>query len=77
MKVHILIRRIAGAYVLANLLPAHHQSPFWLWLTAVAGFILLHDSRTNICPSAFIPTESGAHDVGGKTAGPGAFSSAK
>ena len=50
MKMHMLIRRFAGTFILASLLLAHYHSPNWLWLTAFVGFNLLQSSFTNFCP---------------------------
>lgn len=50
MKLQLIIRRFAGAFILASLLLAHYQSPYWLWFTAFVGFNLLQSSFTNFCP---------------------------
>jgi hypothetical protein len=50
MKMHLIIRRFAGAFILASLLLAHYHSPNWLWFTAFVGFNLLQSSFTNFCP---------------------------
>ena len=50
MKIQLLVRRFAGAFVLASLLLAHYHSPNWLWFTAFVGFNLLQSSFTNFCP---------------------------
>ena len=50
MKMHLIIRRFAGAFVLASLLLAHYHSPNWLWFAALVGFNLLQSSFTNFCP---------------------------
>jgi hypothetical protein len=54
MKMHLLIRRFAGAFVLLSLLLAHYHSPYWLWFTAFVGFNLLQSSFTNFCPLEMI-----------------------
>jgi len=59
MKMHMLIRRFAGAFVLASLLLAHYHSPNWLWLTAFVGFNLLQSSFTNFCPLEMILKKTG------------------
>ena len=72
MKMHMLIRRFAGAFILVSLLLAHYHSPNWLWFTAFVGFNLLQSSFTNFCPLETILRKMG---VGGsccegeKTAG--------
>ena len=50
MKMHMIIRRFAGIFILASLLLAHYHSPHWLWFTAFVGFNLLQSSFTNFCP---------------------------
>src|SRR5450631_2493839 len=50
MKMHMIIRRFAGAFVLASLVLAHFHSPYWLWFTAFVGLNLLQSSFTNFCP---------------------------
>jgi len=50
MKIHLLVRRFAGAFVIASLLLPHYHSPNWLWFTAFVGFNLLQSSFTNFCP---------------------------
>jgi len=46
----MIIRRFAGAFVLASLLLAHFHSAYWLWFTAFVGFNLLQSSFTGYCP---------------------------
>lgn len=65
MKMHMLIRRFAGVFVLISLLLAHYQSPYWLWFAAFVGFNLLQSSFTNFCPLEMILKKIGAgRDVG-------------
>jgi len=47
---HMIIRRIAGTFVLASLLLAHYHSLYWLWFTAFVGVNLVQSSFTNFCP---------------------------
>ncbi len=54
MKLHLLIRRFAGIFILASLLLAHYHSANWLWFTAFVGFNLLQSSFTNFCPLEII-----------------------
>jgi Inner membrane protein YgaP-like, transmembrane domain len=54
MKMHMLIRRFAGAFILVSLLLAHYHSAYWLWFTAFVGFNLLQSSFTNFCPLEMI-----------------------
>lgn len=54
MKMHMLIRRFAGAFILISLLLAYYHSRYWLWFTAFVGFNLLQSSFTNFCPLEMI-----------------------
>lgn len=62
MKMHLLIYRFAGTFILASLLLAHFHSPYWLWATAFVGCNLLQASFTNFCPLEIILKKLG---VGG------------
>jgi hypothetical protein len=62
MKIQLLVRRFAGAFVLASLLLAHYHSAYWLWFTAFVGFNLLQSSFTNFCPLEMVLKKAG---VGG------------
>ena len=66
MKIHLLVRRFAGAFILASLLLAHYHSPHWLWFTAFVGFNLLQSSFTNFCPLEMALKKMG---VGGSCGG--------
>ena len=59
MKVHMIIRRFAGSFILASLLLAHYHSPYWLWFAAFVGFNLLQSSFTNFCPLEIILKKAG------------------
>lgn len=50
MKMHLIIRRFAGAFILLSLVLAYYHSPYWLWFTAFVGFNLLQSSFTCFCP---------------------------
>lgn len=50
MKMHMIIRRFAGAFILLSLALAHYHNQNWLWFTAFVGFNLLQSSFTNFCP---------------------------
>jgi len=62
MKMHLLIRRFAGTFILASLLLAHFHSQYWLWFTAFVGLNLLQSSFTHFCPLEIILKRMG---VGG------------
>jgi len=59
MKMHMIIRRFAGTFVLLSLVLAHYHSPNWLWFTAFVGFNLLQSSFTNFCPLEIILKKCG------------------
>ena len=63
MKLHMIIRRFAGTFILASLVLAHYHSQYWLWFTAFVGFNLLQSSFTNFCPLEIILKKLG---VGGE-----------
>jgi hypothetical protein len=46
----LVIRRMAGIFVLASLALAWWLSPLWLLFTAFVGFNLLQSSFTRFCP---------------------------
>lgn len=50
MKTELIIRRVAGLFILLSLLLAHYHSPLWLWFTAFVGLNLLQSSFTRFCP---------------------------
>ena len=60
MKMQLLIRRFAGAFVLASLLLAQFHSPYWLWFTAFVGLNLFQSSSTNFCPLEMFLRKIGA-----------------
>ena len=62
MKMHLIIRRYAGAFILLSLVLAHYHSSYWLWFTAFVGFNLLQSSFTNFCPLEIVLKKLG---VGG------------
>jgi len=66
MKMQLIIRRFAGAFILASLLLAHYHNPNWLWFTAFVGFNLLQSSFTNCCPLEMILKKMG---IGGSCCG--------
>jgi hypothetical protein len=46
----MLIRRIAGVFVLASLALGWWVSPWWFLFTAFVGFNLFQSSLTRFCP---------------------------
>ena len=66
MKMHLIIRRFAGTFIIVSLLLAHYHSQYWLWVTAFVGFNLLQSSFTNFCPMEIILKKLG---VGGSCSG--------
>ena len=69
MKMQMIIRRFAGAFVLASLLLARYHSPDWLWLTAFVGFNLLQSSVTGFCPLEVVLGKLGVGGLGGGVEG--------
>jgi hypothetical protein len=72
MKMHMIIRRFAGAFILFSLLLAHYHSAYWLWFTAFVGFNLFQSSFTNFCPLEIILRKLGVGngpEQAGKTGG--------
>jgi len=67
MKMHLIIRRFAGTFILASLLLAHYHSSYWLWFTAFVGFNLLQSSFTNFCPLEIILRKAGVGCAGCET----------
>jgi len=49
MKMHLLIRRIAGAFVLVSLALGYWVSPWWFLFTAFVGLNLIQSSFTRWC----------------------------
>ena len=72
MKMHMLIRRFAGVFVLLSLALAHYHSPCWLWFTAFVGFNLLQSSFTNFCPLEIVLQKLGLGGSACETGKPGA-----
>ena len=70
MKMHMIIRRYAGIFILLSLGLAHYHSQYWLWFTAFVGFNLLQSSFTNFCPLEIILKKCGGEkDAGSCCAG--------
>ncbi|HEU4569601.1 MAG TPA: DUF2892 domain-containing protein [Gemmatimonadales bacterium] len=46
----MIIRRIAGIFVMLSVILAMTVSPLWLWFTLFVGFNLFQSSLTNFCP---------------------------
>lgn len=65
MKMHMIIRRFAGAFILLSLLLAHYHSQYWLWFTAFVGFNLLQSSFTNFCPLEIMLKKAGVGRAAG------------
>lgn len=62
MKMEMIIRRMAGTFILVSLLLARYHSAYWLWFTAFVGFNLFQSSFTGFCPAEIILKKLG---VGG------------
>lgn len=59
MKMHYLIRRVAGTFVLVSLALGHWVSPYWYLFTAFVGLNLVQSSFTRWCPAETILTKVG------------------
>jgi hypothetical protein len=60
MKMHMLIRRFAGAFILASLLLAYYHSHYWLWFTAFVGFNLFQSSLEMILKKLGVGRNAGS-----------------
>ena len=65
MKMHMIIRRLAGAFVLLSLVLAHYHSPYWLWFTAFVGANLFQFGFTNVCPLGWMLKKLGVPEQRG------------
>jgi Protein of unknown function (DUF2892) len=54
MNMEMILRRLAGTFILASLLMARFHSSNWLWFTAFVGFNLVQSSFTGFCPLEII-----------------------
>ncbi len=59
MKMHLIIRRFAGTFILLSLVLARYHSPNWLWFTAFVGLNLFQSAFTNWCPMMTILAKFG------------------
>jgi hypothetical protein len=64
MNTERIIRIFAGAVVLASVALSHYHSPYWLWLTAFAGFNLLQSGFTGFCPPETVLRKVGVKSAG-------------
>ena len=62
MKREMIIRRIAGTFVLASLALGYWVSPYWLLFTAFVGLNLLQSSFTKWCLMEDILKRAGIGD---------------
>ncbi len=46
----MVIRRLAGFFILLSVALAHWVNPLWLLFTAFVGFNLIQSSLTGFCP---------------------------
>jgi len=56
---HLLIRRIAGTFILVSLALGWFVSPWWLLCTAFVGVNLIQSSFTRWCPMEKILERAG------------------
>ncbi len=69
MRMHYLIRRIAGIFVLVSLALGYWVSPYWFLFTAFVGLNLLQSSFTHFCPMENILARLGVAQREGPAAG--------
>jgi Protein of unknown function (DUF2892) len=62
MKRELIIRRVAGTFVLASLALGYWVSPYWLLFTAFVGLNLLQSSFTKWCLMEDILKKAGIGD---------------
>ena len=62
MTVERALRAIAGALVIASVLPARYHSTYWLFFTGFVGLNLLQSAFTNYCPMMTILRKLGVKD---------------
>lgn len=68
MRMHYLIRRIAGTFVLASLALGYWVSPYWHLFTAFVGLNLLQSSFSHWCLMEKILERFGVAPAGGQPA---------
>ena len=67
MKMHYVIRRIAGSFVLASVALGYWVSPYFYLFTAFVGFNLLQSSFTRWCLMESMPAKIGiGREQGGR-----------
>lgn len=54
MNIEMIIRRVAGVFVLASLVLGWWVNPAWFLMTAFVGLNLLQSSFSGFCPLEFI-----------------------
>lgn len=64
MKLHAMIRGIAGTFVLASLALGHWVSPWFYLFTAFVGLNLLQSAFTGTCPMMAILRRVGVLEEG-------------
>ena len=64
MKMQMMIRRIAGTFVLASLALGYWVSPYWYLFTAFVGINLLQSSFTRWCLMESILEKLGVAEQG-------------
>lgn len=64
MKRELVIRAIAGSFILLSLALAHYHNQNWLWFTAFVGANLLQSSFTKWCLMEDILAKFGIGNAG-------------
>lgn len=66
MKLHALLRGIAGSMVLVSLALGYWASPWFFLLTVLVGFNLLQSAFTNTCPMMGLLRSVGVREEGAR-----------
>ncbi|MEO5659052.1 MAG: DUF2892 domain-containing protein [Polaromonas sp.] len=67
MNTHLMVRRIAGIFILLSLALGVAESPlfvskYFLWFTVFVGFNLLQSSFTQFCPLEIMLKKAGVRE---------------
>ena len=69
MTIENAIRILAGGRVLISISLAHWVSPYWLLLTAFAGYNLIQSAFTGFCPAEIIMRKLGVGKAAAEPSG--------
>ena len=60
MRLEMIIRAIAGTFILASLALGHWVHPYWFFFTVFVGFNLLQSAFSGFCPMEILLKKLGA-----------------